>query len=39
MDVASFDVANLIYAAIGCIMVLLGEVALVVWFMGEVEPS
>jgi hypothetical protein len=32
------DVANLIYAAIGFIIVLAGEGALVLWFMGEVEP-
>jgi hypothetical protein len=32
------DVANLIYATIGFIIVLAGEGALVLWFMGEVEP-
>ncbi len=31
------DVANLIYAAIGFVIVLVGEAVLVLWFMGEVE--
>jgi hypothetical protein len=31
------DVANLIFGIIGCVIVLLGEAALVLWFMGEVE--
>ena len=39
MYIANFDVLNLIYAAIGFIIVLLGEVTLVLWFMGEVEPQ
>ena len=33
------DVANLIYAIIGFVIVLLGEGAFVLWFMGEVEPQ
>jgi hypothetical protein len=33
------DVANLIFGIIGCVIVLLGEAALVLWFMGEVETT
>jgi hypothetical protein len=33
------DIANLIYSIIGIIIVLAGEAALVLWFMGEVEPK
>jgi hypothetical protein len=32
------DIAMLIYAIIGVGIVLVGEAALVLWFMGEVEP-
>jgi hypothetical protein len=33
------DVANLIFGIIGCVIVLVGEAALVLWFMGEVETT
>ncbi len=33
------DVLNLLYAIIGLIIVLVGESLLVLWFMGEADPT